>query len=329
MRFAGQRPGWLAFVVLAFAAMLCLAAPEALAQRTPFAAPDAGAAAAPPAQGEQSAYGRFMGWVRDTQHNLHRQLAGGVKRLKQEGSLLAAWALIAMGFIYGVVHAIGPGHGKAVISSYVVANERTVRRGIVLSFLASLVQAVSAIMVIAVLALALNAAGFEIRQASTTLERASYVLIALIGAWMLIAQFWPVGHAHHAHGSGEDCGHNHMPDPRALEGDWDLRKMAAIVLAVGVRPCSGALIVLVFAIAQGILWAGVAATFAMSLGTAITVSTLAALAVGSKQLALKVTGDEARWTHWIYRGTAIGGSTLVLALGVILFIGSLGPARPF
>ena len=100
-------------------------------------------------------------------------------------------------------------------------------------------------------------------------------------------------------------------------------------MAVGIRPCSGALIVLVFAIAQGILWAGIVATFAMSLGTAITVSSLAALAVGSKQLAYRIAGGEGRWTEWIYRVTAIGGSALVMLIGVVLFIASLRPARPF
>ena len=312
----------------------------AVAQSNPFGAPGApgverSAPAGPgaaPTRPERGMLSGFWNWVQATQANLHRQLAGAVRKLKAERGLPAAWLLIGLSFAYGVIHAVGPGHGKAVISSYVLANERTMRRGIVLSFLASAVQAISAIVIIGVLAIVLNAAGMQIRETAASLETGSYALIALIGAWMLIAQLRP-GSGHHDHGhdhSGEaGCGHNHMPDPKALEGDWDLRKMAAIVFAVGVRPCSGALIVLVFALAQGIFWAGIAATFAMALGTAITVSALAVLAVGSKQLALKFADGDSRWTDWIYRGTAIGGSALVLLLGVVLFIGSLGPARPF
>jgi len=309
------------------------------AQRTPFGAPAGnGAIQAPGGSPDtaltQSSLGRFWHLVRSTQQTLHRQLAVAVRRLKSEQSLLATWLLISLGFVYGVVHAVGPGHGKAVISSYVLANERTVRRGILLSFLASIVQAVSAIAIVAILAIALNAAGLAIKEAAATLETASYALIALIGAWLLISQFWPRAGAHnHAHGhdhaDGSFCGHAHMPDPRDLEDVLDLRKMAAIVLAVGVRPCTGALVVLVFAIAQGILWAGIAATFAMALGTAITVSALAVLAVASKQLAYKIAGGDGRWTQWIYRATAIGGSTLVMLIGIVLFVGSLGPARPF
>ena len=320
----------------------------ASAQSNPFGAPGGPATERPAAPGPEAAPGRpqsgvlsgFWNWIQETQASLHRQLAGAVRAFKAERGLTTAWLLVALSFIYGVVHAVGPGHGKAVISSYVLANERTMRRGIVLSFLASAVQATSAIVIIGILAIILNAAGMQIRQTAANLETGSYALIALIGAWMLISALRPGGghchgghdhsehdHSGHSHHSG--CGHNHMPDPKELEGDWDLRKMAAIVLAVGIRPCSGALIVLVFALAQGIFWAGIVATFAMAIGTAITVSFLAVLAVGSKQLALKFANGDSRWADWIYRGTAIGGSALVLLLGLVLFIGSLGPARPF
>jgi nickel/cobalt exporter len=330
-----------ALKVLAFACLAILLSAflghGAQAQSNPFGAPGQTAAAPEQSGTSQTAsspslLSGFWNWVQSTQANLHRQLAGAVRRFKTERGLSAGWLLISLSFLYGVIHAVGPGHGKAVISSYVVANERTARRGILLSFLASGVQALSAIVIIGVLAIAMNAAGIRIRETAASLETGSYALIALIGAWLLIGQLRPGGgHHHHAHdhGEGADCGHAHMPDPGELEGDWDLRRMAAIVFAVGVRPCSGALIVLVFALAQGIFWAGAAATFAMSLGTAITVSALAVLAVGSKQLALRFADGDSRWTEWIYRGSAIGGSALVLLLGVVLFIGSLGPTRPF
>ena len=291
------------------------------------------------------------------QRNLHRQLAGAVKKLKSDGGFAAAWLLASLSFIYGVVHAVGPGHGKAVISSYVLANERTVRRGILLSFLAAIVQAISAICVVVILAIVMNAAGLTIKATETHLETASYALIALVGLWLVVAQLRRIfagnsnhahghdhahshGHAHdhdhahshdhgHSHAHCDSCGHAHMPDPQDLEGKLSWRKAAAIVFAVGIRPCSGAVIVLIFALANGLFFAGVAATFAMALGTAITVSALAALAVGSKQLALRIAGDSGNWSGWILNGAALGGSVLVLMLGVTLFFASLGPARPF
>ena len=369
-------------------ALALAAAGTANAQSSPFSVPtpDAGAAAQVqnPAlkPGEKpGAWTRFWVWIQDTQRDLHRQLAKAVRGLKKDGSLAAGWLLVSLSFIYGIVHAAGPGHGKAVISSYVIANERTVRRGIMLSFLASAVQALSAITIVSVLAIVLNAAGLRIREMANWLETASYALVALVGAWLLVSHLRRLfagrpsthshshdhahghdhhhhhghhdhghdhhhrrhhdhdhGHDHHHHGHHHGhhhhegdacCGHAHMPDPSQLEGDLDLRKTAAIVLAVGVRPCTGALIVLVFALAQGIFLAGIGATFAMALGTAITVSALAVLAVGSKALALRLAGDRGLWANRISLLAGIGGSAFVLLLGITLFMGSLGPARPF
>lgn len=113
-----------------------------------------------------------------------------------------------------------------------------------------------------------------------------------------------------------------MPDPRQLEGEWSWAKALPIALAVGVRPCTGAILVLVFAIGQGLLWAGVFATFAMALGTAITVSALAALAVGSRELAARI-GNRSVGSERVRIAAGIGGSALVMLMGAVFFLGSL------
>ena len=333
-----------------FLLILFLTDGVSVAQKSPFGVPapggpQAGGSEAPATAGtpagpraERPSFAQRM-WtaVLAIQRDLHRQLAAAVRKLKSDGGMAAAWFLASLSFIYGVVHAVGPGHGKAVISSYVLANERTVRRGILLSFLAALVQALSAICLVAILAIAMNAAGLTIKAMESYLETASYALIALVGVWLVVSQLRRILFAEgqdadthgHGHAHDHDCGHAHMPDPESLSGNLSWRKAAAIVFAVGVRPCSGAVIVLIFALANGLFFAGVAATFAMALGTAITVSVLAVLAVGSKQLALRVAGDNGQWSGWIMNTAALGGSLLVLLLGVTLFVGSLGPARPF
>ena len=96
--------------------------------------------------------------------------------------------LALLSFIYGVVHAVGPGHGKTIISSYVVANEETVRRGVIISFIAAALQALSAIALVGILAFALNASGLKINAWANQLESVSYALIALVGAWLLTTQ---------------------------------------------------------------------------------------------------------------------------------------------
>lgn len=281
--------------------------------------------------------------MQTTQSDLHRRLAGALKRLKQGEGLSAAWLLAGLSFFYGIVHAAGPGHGKAVISSYVLANEKTVRRGIVLSFLASLMQALTAVVVVSVLAVLLDAAGLRIRDAARSLEIASYVLVVVVGAWLVWAaagRLWrgPAGsghhhhhdHAHdHAHAHDGHCGHAHLPDASQVEGVTGWKSAAAIILAVGLRPCTGALLVLVFAFANGLFLAGVGATFAMAFGTAITVSVLAVLAITSRELALRFAGPGSALAERVFNIVSLGGGLLVLALGAILIAGAMEPARPF
>jgi nickel/cobalt transporter (NicO) family protein len=289
-----------------------------------------GAAPAPPS--EPGIFSQFWTWVQQTQQQLYRELAGGVRTLKQERAFSAGLALVLISFFYGVVHAIGPGHGKAVISSYALANERTARRGIILAFGSSIVQAFSAIVLVGVMAIALNAAGMSIRQKVGELETFSYALVAIIGAVMVFAavrRMWRKRVQDHSHGKDCGCGHAHMPDPGALQGNWSWRSAAAIMLAVGVRPCTGAILVLVFALTQGMLWAGILSTFAMSLGTAITVSGLAAAAVGSRELAARAGGPGSVWAERVQTAAALGGGFVVMILGVVLFAASLGPVRPF
>ncbi|HEY6669781.1 MAG TPA: hypothetical protein VI075_02465 [Methyloceanibacter sp.] len=106
-------------------------------------------------------------------------------------------------------------------------------------------------------------------------------------------------HHHHHHAPGEAC--DHMVDARQLAGPFSWRKVTAVVFSVGIRPCTGAILVLVFALTQGLFWAGVAATFAMALGTAITVAVLATLALGSRELALKPAVQIAPGPAWCGR----------------------------
>lgn len=292
-------------------------------------------------------FDRLWSWVLVQQQKANRQIVSAVKDLKSEGSPAAALALIVLSFIYGVLHAAGPGHGKAVISSYVLANERTVRRGIALSFLAAFFQAISAIAIIMVLVIAMQATSFQIKGVENWITTLSWGLIAALGAWLLFTQvriLWRAWqqkymlhnascdhvHRHGTHdATGTCCDHAHIPDARRLEGDWSWRKGMMIAASVGVRPCTGAILVLIFAVTNGLLWAGIAATFAMALGTAITVSVLAATAVGSRDLATRLAGSDGTWGWRIERTAGLVGSALVFVLGASFFAASLGPTPPF
>jgi nickel/cobalt transporter (NicO) family protein len=322
------------------------------------AAPPSAFASPSAAQQSPGAFGGIFGWVLRTQQSLQRDLATGVKSLKGDHALAGAVMLAALSFIYGVVHAVGPGHGKTIISSYVVANEETVRRGVIISFIAAGLQAMTAIALVGILAFALNGSGLQINAWSNQLEMVSYALIALVGLWLLTTQLIAIfrrwqdsraaklhpghgtgtGHDHHhakhgnqhhdhGHADGEAC--HHIVDARELAGPFSWRKILAVVFSVGIRPCTGAILVLIFALTQGVFWAGVAATFAMAIGTAITVAALATLALGSRELALRLGGRSGAFADVVWTICALGGSALILLFGATLFAVSLGPARPF
>jgi ABC-type nickel/cobalt efflux system permease component RcnA len=274
---------------------------------------------------------------------MHRTIGKYTTELGKEHAFGAGAMLVALSFAYGVLHALGPGHGKAVIASYAVANEQTVRRGVALSFASAFMQGLTAIAIAGMLVLAVNATSMEIQSAVVRLESASYALIAITGCWLLyiaVRRKWLERRAKHARRHEHDqehnhtgevcsCGHAHMPDAAAVSGDLSAGRAASIVLAVGIRPCTGALVALIVALQQHIFFAGVIAVLANSLGTAITVSALVTMAVGAREAAVSAAGRKGAWGSRIYDFAAIGGALLLVAMGVTLFFASLGPARPF
>jgi ABC-type nickel/cobalt efflux system permease component RcnA len=318
--------------------------------------------------------GGIVGWLLARQSEFYREISSTIRAAKSDGS--AVWTLLTISFAYGIFHAAGPGHGKAVISSYLVANQETARRGIALSFASALMQSLVAVAIVAVCAWLLNATAKTMCSAEKAIEIASYALIAAFGARLVwtkggsfiralqVSQPVPAmaavahhhhdhshhhdhhhhddahGHAHaqghvhadrhahdHSHAHDEHCGHSHGPEPAELAGPGGWRRGLAAIFAVGVRPCSGAILVLVFALAQGLFWAGIAATLVMGIGTAITVATIAVIAVTAKDLARRLSsGSEGGGTLFM-RGIEFGAAGLVLLFGAGLLFGYIAAER--
>jgi nickel/cobalt transporter (NicO) family protein len=375
----GRRNALLAIVA---ALLLTTASADAFAQFLGYG----GGMGPPPATG-------VFGWLLAQQAFFYRALAGLIRQAKINGS--AYWALMGISFVYGIFHAAGPGHGKAVISSYLLANEETWRRGVTLSFASAVLQSLTAIAIVAIAALLIGGTAQLMGETVRTIETASYVLIILIGLRMLwvkgksfrgalhkvreVAEPALVdahaagapchqhdhshaephrpshsahGHAHgadghdepahgahaghghhHAHDEDEEeesllpWGHAHGPEPEELAGPGGWRRGFSTILAVGIRPCSGAIIVLVFALAQGLFWAGVASTFVMGLGTAITVGAIASLTVGARSLAKRFATSRAGYGTLVVRGFEVGAACLVILVGVGLLTGYLASER--
>jgi ABC-type nickel/cobalt efflux system permease component RcnA len=267
-------------------------------------------------------------FVLATQQSFYQRISGAMSSLRSGPSWAAAWTLMLLSLGYGVFHAAGPGHGKTVISGWLLATEQQLRRGIIVSFASALVQALSAILIVSTLLFLVKAVGSAARSVAGVLETASYGLIALLGfylLWQAMGMLWPskpaslaAGHAHDA-----NCGHAHLPTPRDLDRNWSLSKALSVSFAVGVRPCTGAILALLFANAIGIYWAGIAATFVMAVGTALTVSAIAIIAVLSKTTALSLLRGRQAWLDWTAFTLRLAGGLLITFLGATLFWGSL------
>jgi nickel/cobalt transporter (NicO) family protein len=343
----------LAIGVAALATVLVLdSALHVLLAQNPFGGPRPAA---------EPQVGGIVGWLLAKQSEFYREMSSTIRAAKSDGS--AVWTLLAISFAYGIFHAAGPGHGKAVISSYLVANRETARRGIVLSFASALLQALVAVVVVGICARLLNATAKTMCGAEKAIEIASYALIAAFGArlvWTkgggfmraLSAKPEPVmamavAHGHHGHDHAHDhdhhyddhhshdhdhvhdehCGHSHGPTPDHLAGPGGWQRGLGAIFAVGLRPCSGAILVLVFALAQGLFWAGIAATFVMGLGTAITVATIAMLAVSARGLAQRLSGGSDGRGTLVMRGIEFAAAGLVLLFGIGLLFGYLAAER--
>jgi nickel/cobalt exporter len=344
------------------AALLVLAAgvlESAIAQTGPFGLPRPSTPAQPDG---------IIGWILAKQAQFYRQFSGLIRAAKADGT--AVWSLLGVSFLYGVFHAAGPGHGKAVISSYVVANEETWTRGVVLSFASALLQAIVAVAIVGIAAALLHASAATMKRTTDVIETVSYALIMVIGLRLL----WVKGraflrtlrnllapaqaaaadgqhshhghdhhrntHGHHTHGDpahshhrraheqdASAWGHAHAPEPEELAGPGGWKRGLSAIVAVGLRPCSGAIIVLVFALAQGLFWAGVVATFIMGLGTAVTVALIATIAVSAKVFAKRLASARSGYGTLAMRGIEVGAALVITAFGALLLAGYMVSER--
>ncbi|MCA0918198.1 MULTISPECIES: nickel/cobalt transporter [Halomonas] len=306
-------------------------------------------------------------WVLAMQADLHRRLTQAVTLIDQTPSA-AAWAtLIGLSLFYGVFHAAGPGHGKAVISAYLVSQGGAWRRALALSVGAALMQGAVAILLILALVQGLGWLTREALGSVVWVERLSFALVALLGLWLsgralkrLVSLSRPAqqsagsehhgahhhephhieahhhehpSHGHHAHGSHHDhhecCGGHHHVSP-----DGSGREAWLAVLAIGARPCSGAVLLMGVTSLLGQPWMGVAAVLAMSLGTAMTVSTLGIASVLARDwVSARVARTSATRSRAVARlaaMVALAGGVLIIGLGVLLMlqVGASDPGLP-
>ena len=255
---------------------------------------------------------RLAIWAANGQREVHSAMASYLRGLRT-GDPGAFWGLMGLCFAYGFFHAAGPGHGKMMIGGYGTARRVTALRLSGLALASSLAQAAMAVILVYGVATALGWGRARVEAVSEdVMAPISYAAITLIGVWLLwrgVHALLPkVGHNHYHHpmhdhdhehrhghslshavhddGTCHSCGHKHAPTVEDVERVRSARDAILVVGAVAIRPCTGALFLLILTWRLGIVAAGIAGAFAMGLGTATITILVALLAVSAREGAL-------------------------------------------
>lgn len=286
--------------------------------------------------------------------------------------LVAGGYLVGFSFLYGILHSLGPGHGKVIVTTYLATHPTKVKTSLMLTVISALCQALVAIVLVSVLVWGFNASMRVVNQQATAFLSLSFALVAILGGlicWKAIQRIYqalrpaklkilralPLGDqatlktgsvamgsiihsaalpsinkpifakSHHTHGSDCGCGHQHVADAEAVNRASSYREYIGIIASIGARPCSGAIMVLLFANIAELYWMGVASAIVMAIGTAVTTSFIALMTLTGKYfvkryLMLEKTSHSKGWKLTSYGLQLLGGLFLIL-VGMILMSG--------
>lgn len=262
------------------------------------------------------------------QREVNQQMSGLLKAVA-ENPTKAGGSLLIFSFLYGVLHALGPGHGKIVITTWLATHPSKLKSSIGLTLASSLLQGLVAIALVVVVLTVLQLPARQLHMSSFWLEKGSYALVGVLGlllCWRAVKKLrallqkpkFKAFTAHHVHDAHCGCGHQHLPTQEQLQSGDDWRARLMIILSMGMRPCSGAIMVLLFSKVIGVFSWGVVSALAMAAGTSLTITSLALLVHSFRQLAVKLSGNK---TPVLWR--QVGWTTLALAGGVILLVAAV------
>lgn len=262
-----------------------------------------------------------------------------------ENPTKAGGTLLLFSFVYGVLHALGPGHGKVVITTWLATHPSKLKPAIGLTLASSLLQGLVAILLVVVVLSLLALPARQLHLSGYWLEKGSYLLVGVLGlllCWRALKRLRQLLQAprfraftpHHVHHDNCGCGHQHLPTQSQLQNGGDWRARLVIVLSMGMRPCSGAIMVLLFSKVIGVFAWGVASALAMAAGTSLTISGLALLVHGFRQLAVKLSGKRAPvlWRQIGWTTLALAGGVVLVSAAVVMWMSALPPGgglRPF
>lgn len=283
-------------------------------------------------------YDSFIAWIFGEQRAFHKSMTTSLSAFADGAGISTGFAIVSGSFLYGVFHAAGPGHGKVILSTYLLTQPEQVRKSVFMSVAAAFMQGVMAVLLVYGLFYVFGLVARDSKVAVAWSERLAFLMVIGVGlilVWRAVRGLgWlPSGvatdahhhphHDHDHHGAEGDvcatCGHSHTPSAAQLVQANDWRTTASIIVSIGLRPCSGAVLVLVFAKFAGIPIAGVLAVAAISVGTAITVSAMAILSVQARKLAVSLMEGASGVADKAGYAVALIGGMVLIIMGYGLF----------
>ena len=267
-------------------------------------------------------WGAFLQWCLAAQITLHRYLVMYLLQLNNHQYSGGLW-LLTGAFFYGVLHAIGPGHGKFIVATYLSTNKESETAARMVPLLGSLMQGVSAILFVFILAVGFNLASGDLSESRWYVEKVSALLIGGFGAyviWRAVKSLQPralrirsLTHVHDA-----QCGCAHHGVGVSTQGDWKTR--LGVILAIGARPCSGAIMILLFSNALGIVTWGMAAVMTMAFGTALSIMGLSLAVRYARNRTAAFFSSESGRLRWLVPGLKIAGGVALMLFALVLFL---------
>ncbi|MFT6139238.1 MAG: nickel/cobalt exporter [Psychromonas sp.] len=212
----------------------------------------------------------------------------------KENQLTSAIYLLILSILYGALHSLGPGHGKLIVTTFLATHPSKVKHSLVLTIVSALMQALVAILLVSILVFMFNNSMRDVNAKAVQLISFSFLIMTILGAIIIIRTLKKLvtnfrskqqehEHNHHDH-HGNCCGHKHFASAEEINNATTWQAYAGIIISIGIRPCTGAIMVLLFANAIDIYWLGTVSAFMMAIGTAITTSTIALLTISGKKM---------------------------------------------
>ena len=254
---------------------------------------------------------KFMRQISVLQHKLNQKITELSKEIKEKRSAKPILIILFMTFIYGMVHALGPGHGKTVTFSYFLSERAEVRKGIMVGGLIGFLHAISALILVLVLYFIIQQSFLRpIEELSRIIKLISYGLITLIGLFLLSKTILGLRKEKRA-------------EKRIKDSSVTTKDIIPFAIAVGMIPCTGAVIVLLFSISMGILGIGIISTLCMALGMATTISLVGVSTILAKNGVTKFIVNRPKVNTILQTTFSLIGALLIILFGILLFTNTL------